>query len=438
MSVATRLKATLIGLVLAAGNVGCSSAGAGSLHILVPWSGPEKQAFESVVASFKYKKHHINVITQSTRALTQELNADIRQNNAPDLAVLPSAGAVYQYASQGEAYLDGIVDPAQYDQPWNQLMTTGDKHKHVLALPVKVNLKSLIWYSPRRFPDLAELPKLTLTQLTALGRTIEAGSIPPWCLGVASGATSGWPGTDWIEDILLSQDDTAAYNKWINGKPAWSKGPVEQAWRTWGQIIGDGTAIAGGHNTPLLTSVGNAAKPMTATKPGCYLDHGTFIDQNFAANLKPGTDYAYVPFPSASAAGHAYEVSADFIGMFHKTPQSTALIRYLSSKPAQRQWAKAPGGHAFSANAALTLGDYPGDKLTQGIARTLVHGSGFTLCFDASDAMPPDLGDAFDHAVLQYLHDPADLPSILKGLDRAQTAEPSSTARAPGDVCGTP
>lgn len=70
--------------------------------------------------------------------------------------------------------------------------------------------------------------------------------------------------------------------------------------------------------------------------------------------------------------------------------------------------------------------------MTRSIAALLT--SGRELCFGAADAMSPDLGAAFDHAVLWYLAQPSALTgTILPLLDRV----PAATGGAP-QLCGTP
>jgi len=79
----------------------------------------------------------------------------------------------------------------------------------------------------------------TFEELTALSRDIAAGGATPWCMGVSAQSTSGWPGTDWIENILLHQSGLDVYQEWATGRLPWTSPQVRQAWTTWGQVVAD-------------------------------------------------------------------------------------------------------------------------------------------------------------------------------------------------------
>ena len=47
-----------------------------------------------------------------------------------------------------------------------------------------------------------EIPE-TWDDLLALSDQIVADGGIPWCIGIESATATGWPATDWIEDIML-------------------------------------------------------------------------------------------------------------------------------------------------------------------------------------------------------------------------------------------
>src|ERR1700730_12983601 len=130
---------------------------------------------------------------------------------------------------------------------------------HYYAVIVKAALKSVIWYDPRNLPasDLAQLsgPHLTWAQLMRLTGGMVAGSTTPWCMGLEDSSSSGWPGTDWIEDILLHQSGPQAYDRWVAGTLPWTSAPVVRAWQTFGQVAdAPGLVHGGGQGSELVTS----------------------------------------------------------------------------------------------------------------------------------------------------------------------------------------
>jgi alpha-glucoside transport system substrate-binding protein len=435
--------------LLAAAVGGCSSSagGTGSVSILVAFPpGPEYNAFETVIHAFE-QRYGITVNIHTTRALSQELGADLQEGDPPDVAALPSIGAVRQYAQQGKLQpLGNLVSLSDYGPVWSSIMRSGPGGKTVYAAPVKVDVKSLIWYDPAVFRAHRYATPATWAQLVGLVKSIEAAGGSPFCLGMASPPTSGWPGADWIADILLSKYGPGSYQEWVDGTLSWTSGPVEQSWLTWGQLLATDKAVHGGYDGALTTSV-DQDHPDAG---GCYLEHGTLFDETFPwidkhgvpekPELAFGTDYDFFRFPSAgpSAAPSVaapVQVSGDFIGMFKDTPQARELIRYLLSTAGQQKWVESPGSDGFSADTRVPLSAYDHDDPAMGqIAALLQKGE---LCFGAADAMPPNLEAAFDQAILEYLADPSVevlTSRILPELAQVAKANPGSGPR----VCGPP
>ena len=287
---------------------------------------------------------------------------------------------------------------------------------------------------PRKLParDGATLtsPHLTWAQLTGLAAGLAAGGTPPWCMGFEDSSSSGWPGTDWIEDILLHQFGPQAYDQWVQGRLPWTSQPVMRAWQTFGEIANTRGQVYGGTRGELLTSYASAGQPMFTSPPGCYLDHeGSFITGFYTTDVlgslrskthpRPLTDFSYVPFPALTAAGQGTEeVAGDLLGMFRDTPAARELIAYLTTPQAQEAWISRPGSGAISVNQRV-LADYP-DNLSRDLAENLAKAA--DVRFDASDSMPQMMQNAFLNAVLEYLDAPSQLNVILSGLDQVRKA----------------
>jgi len=421
----TGKRRSLLPLILAIvlGLGACTAIEAGkSITVLASWTGTEADSFGLVIKGFE-DQTGIKVTYTGTRALSQLLSADVQKGQPPDVAVLPSPGELAGYVRSGQVQaVDGILGDHpedSYRKQWLDLLRLGtDK---LYAIPVKTDLKSIVWYDPATFRGGS--PPLAWDQLTAFGDSFRAGGRSPWCVGMGATPVSGWPGTDWIEDILLHQSGSPVYRTWAAGNLAWTSPQVKQAWTTWRQIV----TTPGGSMSALLTDFGDAAKPMFADPPGCALEHqGSF---NLSAyehlsrggkNLVPGQDFAYFPFPPLSGDyDGSLEVSADLAAMFQPSDNAREFMKYLASEPAQRMWPSLGG--AFSANnkvLADTANPVYTDEVSKNIARSLT--SGHTLCFDASDLMPATMSDAFSLAVLEYLADPASLDSLLGNLEKVR------------------
>jgi alpha-glucoside transport system substrate-binding protein len=451
-----RLAASLALLLTAvAGLAGCDAArGAASgsrvVVVLGPWTGTEQDGFQAMLHGFE-RQTGIRVDYMGTRDADTVLASDLKNGSPPDLAVLASPGELAQDAAAGElvpigSALDLRRMSQQYGPGWLRLMQEPGPGgaRHYYAIIVKAALKSVIWYDPRSLPadDRSRLISAGLTwdQLLGLARGLHSATASPWCLGVADSSSSGWPGTDWIEDIVLHQAGPQVYDAWVAGKVPWTSAPIARAWQTFGQVAATPGSVYQGARAALVTSYGRAGQPMFDDPPHCYLDHeASFVTASYAhdrlggaaaggAAPRPGTDYDFVPFPALTAAGRgSAEVAGDLLGMFRGTPAARRLIAYLTTPPAQEAWVKLGTG-AISVNRLVPLSDYP-DLVSRRLARDLLGAS--SVRFDASDSMPQVLGDAFDNAILEYLDDPAQLPIILRGLDQVRR-----TAYRPGPPPG--
>jgi alpha-glucoside transport system substrate-binding protein len=405
----------LTALLVAAGLAGCAGAGATpTVTILGSWTGAEEESFEAVLAAFEAEED-IKVEYSGTRALGQVLRSEVQQGTPPDLAVLPSPGELANYARDGYLHaLDDVLGPQtdEYSGQWVELERAATGSRYGVA--VKADLKGTVWFNPKRLP--APKPE-TEAELSAFLRDVAGAA--PWCMGMGATPDSGWPGTDWVENVLLQQAGPDVYRQWAGGRLAWTSEPVKRAWLTWGQFIGP-DAVRGGPKSVLLTDFVDAGRGLFDQSAGCLLDHqGTFAMSTYKGYGMPlvaGEDFDFFPYPSSTGGERAWEVSADLAAMFNRTPESEKLIKFLASARAQEIWPR--GGGAFSVNRKVPTAVY-GDDVSRKIASTLT--SSGTFCFDASDLMPGVMRTAFYRAALEYVNDPARLDTVLAQLDTVRT-----------------
>jgi alpha-glucoside transport system substrate-binding protein len=341
-----------------------------TVTLLANWTGTDERNFRATVIEPFERKYHIRVDYQGSSAQSQVLGADVEAGTPPDVVVLTGPAELAQYAGQKQLQpLEGLVGRDDFGASWATTLDDG----HVYWFPLKADLKSIVWYpagmSERQREQAAQRPG-------------------QWCLGMGSGATSGWPGTDWIEDILLQRYGPRTYQRWAGGELSWRSQQVKSAWRTWGDMVG-----AGGDpdlvGRALKTPYQKASEPVTAKPPGCTLEHqASFIRTQGGAWKR--VDGRYDPsarlIPEATATG-AWEVSGDLVALLHATPQAKQLIRHLASADAQRAWNAKESGFSVHTGAQPAPGD-AGPAWRRSLAATLLDERA-VHCFDASDAMPP-------------------------------------------------
>lgn len=419
----------LLGLLLTSIGLGaCTSQNSGgSVSVLASWTGDEEKQFRTVLDAFT-DETGIKVHYEGTTALSQVLPSEVQQGTPPDIAVLPSTGELAEYVQSGDLQpLDGVIDKEQQNAygPWLELLKQRGK---LYSVPVKASLKSIIWSRKDTFAD----PPRTWNDLLLRTSGLSGKDSAPWCVGMGDAGNSGWPGTDWIEDILLHQSGVSTYQKWAAGDLKWTSPQVKQAWTTWGKIVGHPGSILGGTEGAALTDFGDAGRPMFDKPPGCFLEHQGSFTMNFAdpgeqtaspddgqeEQDKPNryeTDAEFFRFPAFGDANdstaRATEVSADLAGMFNGTGEAKQLMQYLADDQNRERWLD--DAHAFSLNED-TRSDR--NKVGNGQMATFLASSS-TLCLDASDLMPATMREAFYRAVLEFMSAPDRLDTLLAELD---------------------
>lgn len=385
--------------------------------ILGTWTGTQERQFKEVLQSFGIPFRY-----QGTAAQREVLLSKVQSGEPPDIVIMPGIGELAEYAGQHRLKrLNGLYDPHQYGSLWNAASATS---RNVYWVPVKADLKSIVWYRQGHRPADSPAP------------------LRSWCIGMGDDGASGWPGTDWIEDLVLQRSGPDIYGKWALSRNKqekwWTSAPVRNAWEAWARPFRKERAAAA---LALLTDHRGDPRShglLFGGRQGCTLEHQGSFARSFYGEADSRraelTDSAPL-LPGGPDQVRAHEVTGDFAALFSDRRPARDLIERLASKEGQQRWAEV--AHVFSANREV----HPqGGRVEAEIAERLT-GDG-PRCLDASDVMAPAVRDAFYEAVLLTLARAAaapkdlDIPGLLKGIQRMQDAQPVPSA-APKTVCST-
>jgi alpha-glucoside transport system substrate-binding protein len=392
--------------------VACSGTAAaptgGTVTVLGAWEGRELDSFRAMVAPFE-ERTGIRVVYTGTRDLEGALERGIAGGNPPDVAGLAGPAHMRALARRGILQdLDGALDVGTYKRDTAPaFVELGTVDGRLAGVFVKSTVKGLLWFNPEVYRHGLPSSWQELQQL-ALRPEPRAR---PWCLGLESGASSGWPGTDWIEDFLLRQSGPVAYDRWVAGDLAWSSPEVRRAFEAYGQIAAEGNVV-GGVEGAMTTYFAVAGRSLFTDPPGCvFLHGGSFMASMLDDGRGTPAGFDFLPFPDIDPA-HAGSVmgAGDLFGLVNPTPAARELIRYLVTTEAQE--ILVGRGGALSGN--VRVASYP-DRISERAAALLAGARAFR--FDASDSMPPDISAAFLEAVLDYTSDQTRLTDILAQLD---------------------
>ncbi len=72
--------------------------------------------------------------------------------------------------------------------------------------------------SQKAFDEAGYTVPTTWDEMMQLTAEIASDGDTPWCIGIESGAATGWTMTDWIEDLMLRVAGADAYDKWVAGE----------------------------------------------------------------------------------------------------------------------------------------------------------------------------------------------------------------------------
>jgi alpha-glucoside transport system substrate-binding protein len=390
----------------------------GTVSVLAVWPAEEEESFRAMLQPL-LDHTGIEVDYTATRDINAVLTTQVEGGNPPDIAGLPGPGQMRQFAQAGNLVaLDDILDMEQVQADYDAgFLDQGLYEDQLYGFFLKATVKSLIWYNPPAFEAAGYEIPATWEELNALEDQIIADGAQPWCIGLESGAATGWPGTDWIEDIMLRTAGVETYDQWWRHEIPWTDDAVRNAWETWGMVVNDPEMIYGGQPYVLSTNFGEAPYPMFQDPPGCYLHRQasfitSFITDQFP-DLQAGDDYNFFEFPPIDEQyGNPLLIAGDLMGLFNDTPQSRAVAQWLVTPQSQTIWAEA-GGY-LAPNKRVDPGVYP-DQLTAQIADMLTQAT--AVRFDASDLMPNAVNNDFWSGIVDYVSQPDTLDSILEGIE---------------------
>ncbi|HKH03554.1 MAG TPA: ABC transporter substrate-binding protein [Acidimicrobiales bacterium] len=327
-----------------------------------------------------------------------------------DIALLPQPGQVAAAVDQGAVALEdmGFEVDQLTDQFGDYLMSLVEVDGKHYGMPTNVNLKSMVWYPKDDFDAAGyEVPD-TWDDLLALSDQIVADGSTPWCVGYESEGATGWPATDWMEDIMLRTAGPDTYDQWVNHEIPFNDPAVLTATERFGEIMfGDGYVLGGADQTPSI-AFGDAPGPMFEDPPNCWLHRqASFINAFFPAEAEAGVDYDWFPFPEIDQ--QATLIAGEFAVAFRDAPEVRDFLEQFAGEEVQCGMGGETGSSRLSPNLDVEADCYANEILADSseiVSAALEDG---TARFDASDQMPPEVGSgSFWTGMMTYMQEGPD------------------------------
>jgi alpha-glucoside transport system substrate-binding protein len=400
--------------------IDCMGAAAGdTLSVMYQWSGAEEEKINAIFKPF-VDACGVEIVAESTRdAAVLDTKA---KSTPPDLLFWPTTAPTLLYTEQLQDLAGLGASATNYADFWQDLGTVSGQW---LAVPVKADIKSIIWYSPVQFETFGYEVPTTFADLETLVEKMVADGNVPWSMGMESGPATGWTGSDFIQDLLLVQQGPAYVMGLIDGSIAYDDAGVVQAYETYAKWAADETYTVGGATGTVSTGFLNAIYKVFSDPPEAMMVKqsgfagGEVVSQY--PDLEYGIDYDFFAFPGAQGM----QGGADFLMAFGESAAAKAMVAYLTSAEGAEVWAGA--GFDLSPNKNA-LGKYADEALSKK-AEALAGAAGFTP--DLGDSIPAPFGETEWRAIVDVVQG----GEVATALAAAATSQREGLALAPKIDC---
>lgn len=338
-----------------------------------------------------------DVVYEGSKEFEAQLKVRAEAGNPPDIAYIPQPGLLKTLVD------DGYVKPApeavskNVDEYWGaDWKAYGTVNDTFYAAPLGANVKSYVWYSPKMFADNGwEIPT-TWAELKTLSDTIAASGVvdKPWCAGIGSGDATGWPATDWMEDVMLRVNGPEVYDQWTYHEIPFNDPKVVTVLDEVGSFLKNDAYVNGGlGDVKTIASTQFQEGGIPILSGDCAMHRqASFYGSNFAdAGATIGEDGDVWAFYLPSIDGTTKPVlgGGEFVGAFADRPEVQAFQAYLASP----EWANAKA--AVSPAGWVTANKGADPNLFKGIDKVsveILQDPATQFRFDASDLMPAAVG----------------------------------------------
>ncbi len=370
-----------------------------TVTIAGPWLTADEESFEAVTSYFE-KATGAKVEYAGSDSFEQQIVIDIKAGSPPNLAAFPQPGLAANMAAigglvpLGGATANWVKSNYAAGPSWVDLGTYPDKsgNDKFYGFFFNVNVKSLVWYVPENFEAGGyEVPK-TMEELFALSDQIVKDGGTPWCIGLGSGDATGWPATDWVEDLMLRTQTPDVYDGWVANTVKFNDPRVVNAIKTFGKFAKNNDYVEGGTRAVGATDFRDSPKGMFTIPPKCYMHRqASFIPAFFPKGVEVGTDADFFYFPSfeakAAQLGNPVLGGGTLLAITEDSGATREFIKFLQHPKSHEIWMARAG--FLTPHKGVNLNVYSSNILRK---QGEILQNATTFRFDGSDLMPGAIG----------------------------------------------
>ena len=386
-----------------------------TVTMIATWGGTERERFLATLEPFE-EATGITIDFTGTEDRDAVIQTNIEAGTPIDVAAV-KPGTLADYVGSGDVYdlnelvgedvmtssfSDGFLESTSFDGGNYGLWEMVDNY--------------MLWFNPNTY-DGPTGEDVTWDELADWTTETAASGTAPWCMGLSSGATTGWPAAYFAQHLLIKQAGPEFVDALAAGEASWDSPEVRAAYELLSQIVSSDETVFGGPSGVLSTEPGSAHAGMYTDPANCLIEHwGTWTASMVLSSdtsLEPVEDIDFLPLPTVTdeyADVDGY--SGTILSAFSDRPEVAALMAYLAS--AEHADLIAATGNWIPANSGVDASVYPNEVLAN--VSTEIVGAD-TLVLFPLDAVSAEMYAQFNKTAAEYVQDPSTLDANLAEMD---------------------
>jgi ABC-type glycerol-3-phosphate transport system substrate-binding protein/tRNA A-37 threonylcarbamoyl transferase component Bud32 len=418
--------------------------------------------FARELAAFKERTGIQVVLTPVDPEST--LSSDLGEpNRRPDVVMFPNK--IPAWAHDRAMDIDRFIDPETLRSDFGDyLLSFGTSDSvgstpagdgAVRAIPSTIDPKGLVFYPKAEFQKAGYQIPDTWDELLTLSDRIVADGGTPWCFGFESPPASGWPGSDFLESLVLRVGGVETYDAWTRGEVGFTSPLVMKAGRLADALVSAPGYVRGGTTSISTEPFQDQLQHMLdrnivtgETEPKCWMNHqALFLLTMVTAADQIGTDVDFFVLPPVDPSQPTPAIgTATFVSALADRPEVREFIDFVASPEWGARWAASAADAFFSPNQRFDLSNYgdvsqdPGADVRKRVGaatQSALQSSAFRI--DASDLMPAKIGGyteaagpgAFYQGMIDWVDGTRTIEQVFDDIDAKWAALTPSSLRGP-------
>lgn len=390
------------------------------------WTSVDQPVVDGLQEAIDAKADELGmtITLEKVENINQLIVTRVQAGDPPDIAMIPQPGVVADLASRDALtpldFLD--MDMLESDMAPGTV-DAGMVDGEFYGLLASMNVKSLVFYPKKAWDEAGYEAPTSLEGLAELTEEIKADGTTPWCMGIEADTATGWPATDWFEDLVMRFGGVDGYNSWVSHETPFDSDLVREAAAYFEELLFTEGNVVGGRESIASTAFGSAGNPLWDDPPGCMLQKQgsfitTFYPEDIQANLEE--EVGVFGFPPAEEGGENPVLGGGDLAVLLTDSAGARAAMEILADPEIGEIPAGNGSNYISPFKTFDTSLYPNPIQAQA-AEVAYESTAFL--FDGSDQMPGAVGaGTFWRDITAWISGQEDLDTALTNIDESWPA----------------